>query len=85
MVEELNLFQKPLPQHQKDYYNYGDAAFYAHQVIPGIKVELYPDNASFNMPISEHSFQVGEQEIASNFHLKNLVRGETVLNLILKV
>jgi histidyl-tRNA synthetase len=79
LVEELNLFRKRSPNHQKRcLLFYGDTeAFYASGntkvTKSGIKVELYPDNAKvakqFQHADKRRSFAVivGEQEIASNF------------------
>jgi histidyl-tRNA synthetase len=89
-VEELNLFQKPLPQHQKGLFiNYGDAEAFTGLAkklrAAGIKVELYPDNNakwqnSFNMPIREIFLcsNSGTRNSFKFFSLKNLVSGEQV-------
>jgi histidyl-tRNA synthetase len=50
VVEELNLFQKPLPNIKSAVYYYGDTegftpAGYTKSYEVCIKVELYPDNA----------------------------------------
>jgi histidyl-tRNA synthetase len=48
VVEELNLFRKRSPNHQKLFIITATEAFYAQAIQvtkPGIKVELYPDNA----------------------------------------